>query len=160
MPTTRLGRFLFYKQRQLRRRKRRERRANISHTKPATDRTRTCRRIDVSGETKQVGRTYPRHPYGDGWDATDWIAHGWTPPRPGRWGVLGLNDGMPPSLFDANHPRNVQVGYHHRRVLSIPRFRHLPRLPYRFTHDQLSPQHYYPYDVYQSGRPSYRSTLP
>lgn len=160
MPTTRRGRFLFYKARAKRRTKKCHQRRQRVGSPVTNGHNATNRAIDKSGETLQMPRVYPRH-FPEKWmDAAEWLLHGWTPPAKRKWGWLGDGTWVDAPLGSRGHSRVAVVGYHDRRALSIPRLRHLPRLPYLHPKESLDKGNFYQPDFYPSGGPSWCSTLP
>ncbi len=159
MPTTRRGRFLFYRARQRRRLEKARRRATAAvfssdHGYEAA----TKRSWDLSEYTKQMHSVYPLHP-NQHWGG---VVFGVEIVRRHAKGLFDYLVLPSPPFYppDRNSHFKVEVtrGYF-RRLKSIPRLRHIPRLPWRHTHAELGPRDYFPFPFYPSGAPSYRSTL-
>lgn len=157
MPTTRRGRFLFYKARQRRRWKRLQQRhpsrgGPVNETPGAHP---TSRAIDHSEATKQMQRSYPKRPvYSDNNGAETW---GWRV-RPQRC-VFGVLDSPPTVYLTAGgftHPHLPVIGYVEKRLKWLPRLKHLPRKPWRYTIDAVEAFNHYPesYVLYPSGMPN------
>lgn len=114
---------------------------------------------DLSEFTKQMPRSYPRHPNN---------AFGFVhfpiiiDPRPGRgvFGVVHLPviDGLPDGL--SYHHKEDKTGAFFRRLKSIPRIKHLPRLGWAHAKESLPKRCFYNLPTYHDGSPSYHSTLP
>jgi len=160
MPTTRYGRYRFYRARQRRRLEKARRRAAVQDEvggPPGSGATK--REWDLSEFTKQMPRSYPLKPNHHfasvGFPTTiDPI------PSRGVFGVVHLEqlDGFPLGLH--YHHDKDESGAFFRRLKSIPRIRHLPRLPWKHAKEDLLPGAFYQPAFYHSGAPSYRSTLP
>lgn len=154
MPTTRRGRFLYFRARSQRRRKREQTRTPgliVSGNRA------TCRRKYWNLWGKQEPTTIKGDVYFDGtWDwesPAAWI----TQPAYKRWGVIAdPNDylGLPPYT---HHPTTATVGYQRRRVLSIPSARQREWQPYRHPKEALPPTQFYGLEFYPSGQQSYAS---
>lgn len=162
MPTTRKGRFEYFKARQRRRLARaRFRRAHDSSNLMFGfgGHHMSSREPDISSFTKQEPREYPRVQVN--------VAYYYVAPSPWRVeptrGVFGVPEwvpvtaGFPPPGYHVSKPF---LGYVSKRLKSIPRLKHIPRKPWKFTKGEILPGDFYPYDVYPSGQPSHRSTLP
>jgi hypothetical protein len=152
MPTTRYGRYIFYRNR-ARRRKRREETRRPSTSIDGKQRTGRHRLWDLWG--KQAPKEYPRyvHPH----DAYDWhsTASWITNPKKGVFPVIRDIYRMPPFTWPIGHPRTSTVGFQWRRVQSMPRARHRPWAPWRFTREELLPGDFYSLEFYPSGARSY-----
>ncbi len=153
MPTTRRGRYLFYRDRARRRRDRAWARGPVLS---GATRRKAGRRFDLSIFSKQVVQDMPllrvAPPRGEAF----WQVVGRTKPRRGVWGVVPIPWWFPPAPVGAHHARIGAVGYHFRRLLSLPRLKHLPRLPYPLATADLLWWEFYPWTVYASGRPNPR----
>lgn len=157
MPTTRRGRYIFYRQRARRRRRRLE----TKLSRPgAHARRQAARMLDARSAPMQVEKLHglkyvisPRPPF-------FWLVAGRVKPDRGVWGVV-------PNLFPPfgswgpnTHFREPTTFYAFRRVHHLPRLKHLPRLPYPFPISALDPFQFYPYPVYPSGHLNPRAWLP
>lgn len=157
MPTTRRGRFLFYKQRARRRLARVYDRAKRVRTELSPEDSPPVRRHDVSGYGKQAPRVYPRHFGFKDMTAAEWLDLGWTPPTRERWGVAR---GWSGALIDRPAwmwGNGTTTGYYDRRVKRVPRLSHVPLLPWNRSQDGLVAGMVYPFEFYPSGRRSYAS---
>ena len=163
MPTTRFGRFKFYRRRALRRLERAHRRIpTITGVYTALGEAPTGRAVDLAGYTKQMARSYPLRP-------VVWVPQ--LPPnfwrvKPDRevFGVpLETNAWWWLPVYHRNRPRHAQRHYTTRRVKSIPRLKHLGRLPWRHSILAVLDHNHYPsqYPTYPSGQvnPWYVPTL-
>lgn len=152
MPTTRRGRYLLYRSRAQIRKKREETRRPASN---GTSGRKTCRNRAYSLWGKQAPKTYPRYIYDDyTWDwetPAAWI----TPPSRGVFGVIRDRMQMAPYAPYPYHLRFGVIGYQWRRVLSMPRTKHLPWNPYLFPREALTPADFWSLPLYPSGAPSY-----
>lgn len=152
MPTTRRGRFLFYRDRAMRRRRkvwrRRQHYSAVGNDgwKMSGSRTR-----DLTGYfIKQVPVTdYRPVPPVLGLVIPDaaWLVK----PERGVWGVLELLDVWRP--FKPNsHAPFARRDYAKRRVWYTPRLANLPFVPFVAPYDPTRPELYYPFEFYPSGR--------
>lgn len=89
----------------------------------------------------------------------EWLAMGWSPPERGKWGWLGDGTFVEPPLGFRTHNRNADVGYHDRRVKSIPRIKGLAKGPYRFRKEDLVKANFYLGLYYPSGQASYAASM-
>jgi hypothetical protein len=153
MPTTRRGRYLFYRSRARRRRDRAWGRGPVLSN---ATRRKAGRRFDLSLFRKQVVQDTPLLRVAPPRGEPFWEVAGRTKPGRGVWGVVPWPWWFGPLDPTAFHYREPWVGYHHRRLLSLPRLRHLPKLPYPFEIDDLLWWEFYPWSIYPSGRPNPR----
>lgn len=152
MPTTRRGRYLFYKKRARRRYFQNEKK----RYKPGVKARRTtARKREVHLWGKQVSLTIPLKPR-NAPNTFDWTTQFWmVKPDYALFGVRPRNplDGLP---YWANaHQQEARVGYQVRRVLSIPRLHSAPWQPYKFALVDVPPSRFYPHEFYPSGQRSY-----
>jgi len=157
MPTTRRGRFLFYKQRARKRLKVVYEHAKRKHSTAPGDHRPTNRRYDVSGLVKQLPRVYPLHFWEKSLDEIEYLLRGWTMGGRNRFGVIRHPPVFPTEGFPFDVRNGTQTGYHDRRVLSVPRLHSLPLLSYPTPRDLVPPGRFFPFAFYPSGRPSYAS---
>lgn len=112
----------------------------------------TKRAIDYSEATKQAPRSYPvDESYYPVEGPRQWAV------KPGK-GVWGVVDWVDPWLETAGrtyHTDKAYLFYAYRRVKWLASFRQMPRLPWRHPIEALEPWHFYPFQFYPSGRPSY-----
>ncbi len=160
LPPTRRGRYLLYR---LRQKNRRRYAATRSPSLPAAGYYNgghaTRLGCVLFGWEKQTGRTYPLDPT----HFTDppLPRAAWrVPPSRGVWGVLPLLPPYESGVGHEFHASYARQGYFKRRVTSTPKVRHLEKRAYLFAKEDLPPGAFYPFDLYPSGAPSYRSTLP
>lgn len=156
MPTTRRGRFLLYKQRQRNRLRRvYQKNRKLTGNVGLAGVRQTNRPRDWSGHTKQMPRVYPRHFPEKAMNATEWAIAGWDHPFPKHWGVVRFIPGTPPPVGGVYGPNGAGVGYHDRRVKSIPRLKNLPWGSYHPEADWADPVACYPFYYYPSGAVSW-----
>lgn len=152
MPTTRRGRFLFYRDRAMRRvRKAWKRRAFTFAlpTDPYFHKAGT-RGFDLSGFTVQVPLT-DYDPVGTVFPPGTWSVSWLIRPSRGVWGVL-ISPGVYDPLRPGNHAPDARQGYSVRRVLSVPRLKHIPRTGFAGPYDPARAGDYWPFHTYPSGR--------
>lgn len=152
MPTTRRGRYLLYRRRAMSRVGRAWRSRPYLDTPTGTRMHRSgCRQYVLFGYTKQVPitdyvvsspfpRQFPIQPQ-------VWLVK----PERGVWGVFV----HPPDEVPGKpwlHRRTAYHDHRKRRVLSIPRLKHLDRLPYQSPVVQDVVKKYYPFEYYPSGQ--------
>lgn len=152
MPTTRRGRFLFFKARAIRRMKR----VHAKHfsNNPLFDyggHRSMCRTYDVSDYEKQVPRDADLPPtiaHRPPYPLTAWRVQ----PSRDHWGVIEVPPGTSDSPSGTYHRSEAFVGYHERRRKSIPRLKHLDLLPYPDPPVEVHWRDRYPFEFYPSGQ--------
>lgn len=152
MPTTRGGRFIFYRNRQLNRHDRMWNRSpHPPATEPGTGKHSTRRPHDWSDFTLQNARSYH---FGPGYicpfnaQAAPWLV---TPAR-GRWGVLDWTKPFDPWWAPTTNYRWAILGYRLRRIRSVPRITHIPHGPYRQPMAAVDLREFYRREFYPSGQ--------
>jgi hypothetical protein len=158
MPTTRRGRFLVYRQRSLKRRRRLEKAVAKASTPGGYEGHRYTRReFDWAVFGKQAARTYPKNPtevHGGGLLDPFWRVK----PKKGVWGVANYDPTTGVYPGNTGHVRTAFLFYQLRRVTSIPRASWISVRAWAFAVGDVPMTEFYPFDTYPSGRPSYVST--
>ena len=111
------------------------------------------RTIDLSDFTKQVISSdyHPKVVSRQPGEGTVWPY--FIEPARGQWAILFTPPLFKP-LSPTWHRSFAYYGYAQRRVISIPRLRHLPRLPYATPFNADVHNKYYPLETYPSGQPN------
>lgn len=152
MPSTRYGRFLFYRSRALRRRHRAWQRTARSGPGVLNRRFGATRRaIDLSPYGKQAIRVYPKKRRKLGVATGGFVFWNVKPAR-GVWGVKRTIRTNPAHWGPNTHHRLSREGYFSRRVLSLPRLRHLQYKAYAGAVAEVHPRELYPFQWYPSGQ--------
>jgi len=158
MPTTRFGRYRFYRERALRRARKARKVSTIgfSDGSPGNGGAPTRRQRVIAGFPKQIPRSFPLHPN-----------HGWAF---GGFGVtiqrfhsrFRFDQALLPEFVHDRypawyHPSEQLTNCYFRRVKRLPRLAHIPVVGYRHGLGELESADFFPFDFYPSGAPSYRS---
>jgi hypothetical protein len=158
MPTTRRGRFLYYKARAVKRNKLARNRGAYVSPPGGSDANRvTARGLDHSMWEKQAPKSHPVEPtnYTKGLlPDSAWVVK----PAKGRFGVLKHWDLTPPWWGPKTRPTYGSQGYFERRVRSIPSQSLWTYLPYLLPKSALRKGDVYPFATYPSGRPSFAAS--
>lgn len=159
MPTTRRGRYLYYRERAIRRNKLARGRGGWVSEPGGSDGNRTTGRgIDFSEWTKQVPKTYPKEPTAfNGGLLHDLF---WkVKPTKGRFGVPHYSPIYPPWWGPNTHDTYNGGFYFHRRIRSIPPQSWWTYKPYLLPKSALKKGDVYPFEKYPSGAPSFASGM-
>lgn len=149
MPTTRRGRYLFYRARA----KRRHKRIYACLSRPDPDaHAQAARSYDTSGLEMQFvkvgGPKYVQSPR----PFHFWLLTGRVKPDYKLWGVVPSLVPHSPFWSPKTSFRSPVTFYAFRRVHHVPRLKHLPIRPYRFPIAAVDKFSFYPWKFYPSGQ--------
>lgn len=148
MPTTRRGRYEFYRKRALRRQK--LLRQRHPYQGDFTENRRCSRKPDNQFTPQQAPEKYlppDRPPFPE----TYWLLPGHVKPDKGIWGVVQIENFLPPGTVLTHGLEKSITGYYFRRVKSCPRLHHWTYLPRVGPMPPDGSHAFYPFEFYPSG---------
>lgn len=156
MPTTRRGRFIFYRDRA----QRRHTRIWKDHWRPSLHgHGFTSRGWDTTGFRfqfpKSFGPKYVQSPR----PTTFWLPSGVIKPKYKLFPFVPVPFPKPFWWGPKTHWTSAHAGFWHRRIHHVPPLKHVPRLPYRYPISVIGPFMGYPFTTYPSGQPNPRGWL-